>query len=395
MKLNSNKRYSYQPSYIFINNKESNIIKSLEETEKNELNEILHLMVDESNTYLDPPYKGVKKLNNYIRRNRNSIEDTIIRLNEFIKNISNENLIINIVKIMIDLENEGINRHLNDIIDILINKLENMPQLSPISIEKIVNIIGELIKLDNISLQNYLENKINQITSSITVEQRDTKNENSKFYNILLLSKIIENCSLFAYNIITNEKNFRNFQKIIRYFKDPKIIIKYAVGELIKQFNHILKNRDYESKSKYQIIIFDIIFSEYRNFQKEYYPEVFNINLILGIFIILRNLYCSEPLILIKNENIYSNLIGELSKCLNSRYNSIKKIFIKFVPELYEMNKEIFTKQYLNKFLEEINKYLNVKSNNEIRNALLVTLGYFSLYIKKETFKICLKNLTF
>ena len=292
MKLNSNKR-SYQPSYIFINNKESNIIKSLEETEKNELNEILHLMVDESNTYLDPPYKGVKKLNNYIRRNRNSIEDTIIRLNEFIKNISNENLIISIVKIMIDLENEGINRHLNDIIDILINKLENMPQLSPISIEKIVNIIGELIKLDNISLQNYLENKINQITSSITVEQRDTKNENSKFYNILLLSKIIENCSLFAYNIITNEKNFRNFQKIIRYFKDPKIIIKYAVGELIKQFNHILKNRDYESKSKYQIIIFDIIFSEYRNFQKEYYPEVFNINLILGIFIILRNLYCS------------------------------------------------------------------------------------------------------
>ena len=244
MKLSSNKRYSYQPSYIFINNKESNIIKSLEETEKNELNEILHLMVDESNTYLDPPYKGVKKLNNYIRRNRNSIEDTIIRLNEFIKNISNENLIINIVKIMIDLENEGINRHLNDIIDILINKLENMPQLSPISIEKIVNIIGELIKLDNISLQNYLENKINQITSSITVEQRDTKNENSKFYNILLLSKIIENCSLFAYNIITNEKNFRNFQKIIRYFKDPKIIIKYAVGELIKQFNHILKNRD-------------------------------------------------------------------------------------------------------------------------------------------------------
>ena len=304
-------------------------------------------------------------------------------------------MIVNIVNTMINFVYEGRSYNLKEIIDALIKKLDNIPQSSPGSIEKIVNIIGELIKLDNISIQKFIETNINKIITSLTKtnEQKNAKMEQKKFYKILLLSKIIENCSLFAYNIIIKEENLKNFQKIIRNFKDPEISVKYAVGELIKQFNYILKDRDYESKTKYQAIIFDIIFSELKNNLKESNGELNNYYLISGIFMILKNLCYSEPLLLIKNEDRYSTLLKELCKCLNNKSTIIKKIFIKNLPELYRMNKEFFKKKYLNKFLKESNKYLNIKSNNDIRKCLLVTLGYLSLNINRETFGICLKNL--
>ena len=395
MKLNFNKRYSYQKFDYFVSDNEANIINLFKANEENELEDIFNLITKESNSYTDPPFNSVKKLTLYIRRNRNSNEMIINKVIELLKNISNVNMIINIVNTMLDLVTEGRNHHLSNLIDILIKKLDNMPHTLSISIEKIVNIIGDLIKLDNISIQKYIEGVINKIITTLTKynEQKNAIKENAKFYCILLLSKIIENCSLFAYNILTKEENFKNFEKIIKNLKDPKLVVRYAVGELIKQFTHILKDRDYESKTKYQVLIFDILFSEYRNHIKENGGEPNNINLISGIFFILRNIYDSEPLILIKVENIYQNLLEELSKCMICKSNQIKIQFIKFVPELFKMNKEIFTKKYLNKFLELCNKYLNVKSNNEIRKVILVTLGYLSLNISKESFDICLKNL--
>ena len=391
----NNKRYIYQKfGYLRFNN-ETNIINLFKVNEENELNEIFSLIRNESITNNDPPFKSVKKLTNYIRRNKNSLDNIFVKVIELIKKISNVNMIIKIVNTMIDLVYEGRSHHLNEIINVLIRKLDNIPQTSSESIEKIVNTIGDLIKLDNISLQKFIETNINKIINSLTKpnEMKNTIIENGKFYNILLLSKIIENCSLFAYNIITIEENFKNFQKIIRNFKDPKITIRYAVGELIKQFNFVLKDRDYESKTKYQTKIFNIIFSEIRNHLKENNDELNNLYLISGIFMVLKNLYYSEPLILIKNEGSYSYLLKELSKCLYSKSNNIKIIFIKSLPDLFKMNKEFFTKKYLNRFLEESNKYLNIKSKDEIRKPLLVTLGYLSLNINNETFDICLNNI--
>ena len=103
-----------------------------------------------------------------------------------------------------------------------------MPHTLSISIEKIVNIIGDLIKLDNISIQKYIEGVINKIITTLTKynEQKNAIKENAKFYCILLLSKIIENCSLFAYNILTKEENFKNFEKIIKNLKDPKLVVR-------------------------------------------------------------------------------------------------------------------------------------------------------------------------
>ena len=395
MKMSSNKRYSYQKPNNFDIFIQPNIINFYKADNRNELDEIFKLIRDESVTNEDPPFNSVKKLSIYIRRNRNSIQNIINRINELVKVITNVNLVINIIKTILDLVIEGRNHHLKDIIDILIKKLDNIPLSSSVSIEKIINTIGDLINLDNISLQKYLENIINKIifTLTRTSESKNVKSENSKFCSILLLAKIIENSSLLAYNIIAKEENFEAFHKILENYKDNKIFVRYAVGELIKQFNHIIKNRDYDSKQKYQTMIFDIICSDYKNHLKENKGEPNNINLISGIIFVLRNIYNSEPSYLIKNENMYLNILEELSKCIKSKSNNIKIQFIKFAPELFKMNKEIFTKKYLNTFLEECNRYLSVKSNNDLRKSLFVTLGYFSLHVQKKDFKICLSNL--
>ena len=389
------KKYTISKNNISNNINESNIINSFKKNDENELNDILNLIYDESNRNTDPPYSSIKKLTIYIRRNRNLIENVINKIYDLLKNISNVNLILNIVDSILDLVTERRSHYLNQIIDILIKKLDNIPQASSSSIIKIVTAVGDLIKLDSISIQKYLEGIIEKIliTFSKPIDQKNTKLENAKFYCILLLSKIIENSSLFAYNILTKEDNFNNFQKIILYFKDPKPMVQNAVGELIKQFNHVLKTRDHESKSKYQTIIFNKVCSEYIEHLKDNNDEPNNIHLVSGIFIFLKNLYNSETLVLIKDPVIYTDLLQNLSKCLNSKYNNIKIQFIKCVPELYKMNKDIFTEKYLNKFLEESNKYLNIKVNSELRKAVLVTLGNLSLYIKKETFVICLDNL--
>ena len=373
----------------------SNIINSIESNNENELNSIYQLILNESNINSNPPFASVKKLSKYIRRNRNNMHNINKKINDLLKNMNNVNMIISIVNTILDLVVDKRNYNLNNIIDILIKILDNNPQLPIASIEKMVYTIGDLIKVDNISIQKYLEFIINRIISVLAKQNeiKNTKIEYAKFYLILLLSKIVENSSLFAYNIITAEQNFANFQKVLEYFKDPKLAVRYSVGELIKQFNQILKNRDYESKSKYQTLIFDMIFTEIRNHIRETNGEPNNINLISGIFFILKNIYLTEPSFLIKNENIYINLLEELNKCLNSKNVKIKMQYMKLIPELYKINKEAFKKKYLNIFFEEFNKYLIIKSNNDIRKTVLVTLGYLSLHIKKEEFNMCLSNL--
>ena len=395
MKLNLEKRYSFPKLNSFGTDTETNIIKLFKGNKNNELEDIFDLINKESKIYNEPPFNSVKQLKIYIRRNRNSIENIINKVIKLLQNISNVNMMLSIVKTLFDLVTEGRNHHLSNLIDVLIRKLDNMPQTASVSIEKIVNTISDLIKLDNISIQKFLENVINSILNKLTKsnEQKNAKTENAKFYCILLLSKIIESCSLFAYNILTNVENFPKILKIIPFMKDPKVVVRYAVGELIKQFNHILKDRDYGSKKKYQKKIFDKLFLEYKNHIDENNGEVTNANLISGILSVLRNLYDSEPLILIKEETRYQEFYEELSKCINNKSNQIKIEFIRIIPDFYKMNKEIFTKKYLSKTLGTLNKFLNIKTNNEIRNKTLVTLGYLSLYISNDYFNICLNNL--
>jgi hypothetical protein len=393
--MSFHKSHANQKNDLLLDYNKSNIINSFKEDKENELNEIYRLILNESSKKNDPPFKSVKKLSNYIRRNRNYMSNINEKVIDLIKNINNVNLIINIINTILDLVVDKRNYNLNNIIEILLKKLDNNTQMPMVSVEKMVDKISDLIKLDNISFKKYLELITNRIISIVVKpnEIKITKIENTKFYSILLLSKILENSSLFVYNIITEEEIFANFLKVLKYFKDPKFSVRYAVGELIKQFNQILKNRDYESKIKYQKIIFDMIYSELRHHIKETNGDPSNINLISGIFFVIKNIYLSEPSYFIKNETNYLNILDDLNKCLNCKNIKIKIQFIKLIPELYKINKEAFSKKYLSNYLEEFNKYLTIKSNNEIRKSVLVTLGYFSLHLQKEEFNKCLSNL--
>ena len=178
MKLNLQKRYSYQIASPFQLDNEINIINLNKTNSQDELNEIFQSIREEANTNNDPPYNSVKKLTMYIRRNRNLIENIINKVNELLKSISNINLMINIVNIIIELVTERRNHHLNDLIDILIKKLEFIPYTYFASIQKIVNTVGDIIKLDNISIQKYLENTINKIIITLTKqpEQKEIPN---------------------------------------------------------------------------------------------------------------------------------------------------------------------------------------------------------------------------
>ena len=109
------------------------------------------------------------------------------------------------------------------------------------------------------------------------------------------LCKIIENSSLFSFNIITEPKVFSNFNTIIDYFRDPKYEVRYAVGELIKQFFLLLKNRDYKTKKNYEQKIYDRVIKRYKDHLKENNDSPNEINIVLGLIEVLKKIYISEP----------------------------------------------------------------------------------------------------
>ena len=357
---------------------------------KFELNYIIPLFIKDSNVK-GPPYNSVKILSLYIRKNRNSIEETICKIsNEFETNNNlSINLILNVVNsiLVLLIEKSQIMAFLNKILPILVKKLLSSNLKNLTLIENICDTIGNLIKIGGIYIRRLLATYTDDIFKNIN-DYKNNKNENYLFASILFLCKIIENASLFAYSKITEKPNFNIFTSIIDNFKDSKYEVRFAVGELIKQFNHMLINRDYKTKYAYEQIIYYKVFDVYKKDLKDNNNIPNNLNIILGFIEVLRNIYISEPLFL-KNEKIYVDLVSRLMKCRNSKNTQIRVEFFKFIPELYQINKEIFTKKYIKDFFEYCNKNLTLKANNEIRNALFVTLGSLSLYVKKEQFDIC------
>jgi uncharacterized protein YoxC len=356
-----------------------------------EFKDIEELINKDSNSNASPPYNSVKVLSIYIRRNRNTIEDIIKNIaNTLKKKNLDVNLLINIVNSILDLliEKSQIISFLNAILPILVQKLlhTNIKNLS--LIEKLNNTIGHLIKIGGIYIQRFLIEDIDKVFKNLSLEKINNKNENYIFASILHICKIIENSSLFTYNKITEPKIFGIFRKIIEYIKDQRYEVRYAIGELIKQFNHMLKNRDSNTKCAYEQLIYHEIMESYKSHLKENYDIPTNQNLVSGMIEALKEM----PFFLNKEKN-YVELFEQLMKCKNSKIITIKTEFIKFIPELYQINKEIFTKKYLKDFLEYSKRNLTIKTNTEIRNALLVTLGTLSLYIKKEDFDQCLEQL--
>ena len=375
-------------TFSIVNNTQNIIFNSyLPQNNMIELKDIYSLINKDSNSKSGPPYNSVKILSTYIRRNRNSIEDIINNLSNYFEqnNGLNINLILNIVNSILILltEKTQIISFLKEILPILVKRLlySNIKNLT--LIENINNTIGNLIKIGGIYYQRYLIADINQLFKNLKNYDPKNKNENFIFASILYLCKIIENSSLFVYSKITEPKNFEIFQKILNYFKDPKYEVRYAVGELIKQFNHMLMNRDSKTKYSYEQLIYYNIINTYKKHLKDNNDSPTNIHLVSGLFEVLKKIYISEPYFL-KNDKNYNEIVQQIMKCSNTKIISIRIEFIKFIPELYLINKEIFVEKYLNSFLEYSNRFITLKANNDIRNAFFLTLGSLSLYIKKN-----------
>ncbi len=118
-----------------------------------------------------------------------------------------------------------------------------------------------------------------------------------------------------------------------------------------------------------------------------------NVNIFSGFTEVVKKIHLAEPLFFLKDDKSYEDIVSNITKAKNSKSQSVRIEYIKFVPELYLINKEIYKDKYLKKFFEYCNSLLNLKTNADIRNAVLLCLGKFSLIISKDNFDLCLPQL--
>ena len=391
--ITNNKRFSLlfpQNQNIIFGSFTSSETKS----ESKELQEIFNESKKESLLGYKPPYQSVIHLSFFIRRNRNYIEETIKQFYIFL--ISNtdlsEKIIINITETILNslTENSQIINFINNIFPTLFNIFYLMNYNFSL-IEDINNITGKLIKIGIIYSRQIIENNIDLLFGKLS--ENDSINVNNKKLIILFICKFIQSSSLFAFNKLTEKKNFKTFQNLLENFKDPKKEIREVIYELVYQFCLLLKTRDSQTKYCYIQMIYMQVNADFIKNIHDNGDIPNNIIIFSGFTEIMKKIHLAEPLFFLKDNKVYEELATNIIKAKNSKNQVVKIEYIKFVPELYLINKEIFQKKYMAKFFEFCNSLLNIKTNNDIRNAILLALGKFSLIISKETFDVCLPKL--
>ena len=378
-----------------------NTINSINNSKNNyqfELGDIFRQIKSESkssNNSIDS-YQSIKLLTLYIRRNRNNMDETIKKISDLFEahNDLSDQIIIYIIELVLNLitENSQIINFLNRILPKLINILTQKNK-DLTSIELINNELGKLIKIGGVYTRKIIEINFEKILMKFVNENRNFKYENTKFAYLQFLCVIIQNAPLVAFGKFSPPNSFINlFMKILDNFKDPKIEIRITTGELIGRFMNLLANRDKNIKEYYIKTIYKYVFNEYEKHIKDNNDIPNNSNLFSGLITILQKIYIAFPSFL-KSPSIYMNLLKNIIKSKNSKNTSLKIEFIKFIPQLYQINREIFIEKYLKLFFDYFNDLLNIKTNPDIRNALFMTLGTFSLLLKKNNFVLTLEPL--
>ena len=361
----------------------------------NELKEIFKEAKKESTLRYKPPYQSIKTLSFYIRRNRNNMEDIIKSLNKFLDNEESlsEKIIVNIIDTVLNLltENSQIINFINNIFPVLVSKFYLTNQNISF-LEELNNTIGKLIKIGVIYSRQIIENNIDSLFNKVSNENY-LKAENTKCAIILFICKIIQSSSLFAFNKLTEKKNFQILQNLIENFKDPKKEIRELVYDLVYQFCLMLKTRDSKTKFAYIQMIYIQIYTQFIKNIHDNGDSPANIHLFSGFTEVVKKIHLAEPLFFLRDDKSYEDLASNIMKGKNSKNLAVKTEFIKYAPELYLINKEIFYEKYLGKFFEFCNGLLNMKANQELRNAVLLALGKFSLVISRECFDVCLPQL--
>ena len=347
-----------------------------------ELNDIFNQIKKESknsNNSIDS-YQSIKSLEKYIRKNRNNIEFNNIMSDIFnLPDDFNIETIIYIIELILNLITD--NSQMINYLIMTANKLINFltqKNLDLTYIDNISNTFGKLIKMGGIYIKNIIENTLD----TILTEHQNYKYENTKYAHIQLLSVIIQNAPMEAFGRI---KKDNLFFMILDNFNNAKFEIRNAIGELIGQVINMFAKRDNNMKNNYVVAIYEHIFTQFQKGILKNNDTQSNINLLSGLSIVLKNIYIYSPNFL-KNGSMYINLANAISRFKNAKNDDIKIEFIKFLPQLYQINKEIFIEHYRQSFFEEFNK-LDSKTRTDLRNGLLLTMGSFSIILRNNYFE--------
>jgi len=375
-RINALKKKYFDSDRSFSGNQElENIFKAIE-SESFQINEL--------------NFNTADLLSIYIRRNRDKVNAIIKEISNFFSKVKIiPELLIQCLNGVFNclIENNQIISFISLMIPILIKSLYQIKSSNSPALDKLNNFIGKLLKKGGIYIRELIENNIDDLFEQFTDDEKYIEDGNRKLISIQLFCQIFKNSSLLAFTKIIGKDGFDKFLRVIDCYKDNKKEIRIITGELIISFMGMFTGRDKESKYFYLKLIYDYITGEYNENISNSNDIPSDYNIVSGYMVVVKSLNLSEPSFF-KNNSIYEELINNLSKCAESNSINIKKEFIKFMPELYYLNKNKFKEKHEKKFLEYINSILNVKTNIEILNHALLTLGKFSYIINNESLQI-------
>ena len=373
-----------------------NPLNNPDNNKQNELDLIIKLMISETESYTTN-FETI--LYFYIRKNPKIKNDIIEKITVTLKN--NPNIyyksIIKYINTILDLliDNFQIINLLNVTLPILLSNLfldENIKNID--SIHEICVFIGKLIKIGNTHISGLIEEIVDTIFLDIFHE---TQNDCNMYYAYIhLLSEIMKNSTMASYNGVLIKNGIENYTKLFtNCYKNKNIIIREMSGELTSNFIKMLMNRDDETKKSYVSIIYFNILGQYDFNVKlnNYFPN--NYFIVSGFLLNIKKIYLSYPLFF-NDESLYKNLVENLNKCQSCGKNeeNIKIEYIKFIPDLYQMNKKVYKKLFLKDFLEYSNELLDRDSNIEIKNNLLLVLSTMNFYEYDIINDLCSKSIT-
>ena len=336
----------------------------------NELNKIFLQIQLDSKSNSQSQSHGIKLLCIYINKNRNKSNEIIQKISLF---LNNENLsvltIINIINSiqMILTENNHIITFLKLMLPIL-NHLINHENKELILIDKILEALGNLIKLGEIYTRQIIENLIDSVFEKLSKSVNKYK---IKYSYINLLIKIIKNSPTVSYNKIIEKNNSEIILKILNYYQDSELKIRESIGTLIESFSIMFNNRGEFMKHNFYDLIYKNLFNSYKKHLEKNDNIPHNTNFSTGFILIIISSFQNSYF---KNEVKYRELCEIIMKNTLSKNTNIKIYFFKVLSILAKINPNIFEKDYSKKVFDYIKSNLNPK-DAVLRRIIIKCIG--------------------
>ena len=357
------------------------------------INDIFKMIIEESKTSYKSvdSYKSIKLFELYIRKNRSNIDLIVKKIIES-ENLLNETVLTYIIELVQNLmiENSKSINFLQKIIPFLINILSKNIDLP--AIYKINNTLKRLIKVGGNNTRKIIEDSLESLIQKFVTDNKSFKYESTKLAYIQFFCVVLKSAPAIFYSNFIQNNNLKNFWKILDNFRSSKQEIRQIIGKMVVQFVYMVTNREKDMRNNYPLAIYMHVHSQYEKHLSDNNDIPNNVNIFSGLCTVLLAIYISFP-IFFKNQYLYNTLLNNIFKAKNSRNNLIKIEFINFIPNLYKMNKELFSEKYLYSFFDFCKSLLNVKTNIDICNALFLTLGDLSLQLKAKIFEPVLNPL--